>query len=525
MSIETPDWVRDAVFYQIFPDRFASSARVAKPGTYEPWDSPPTARGFKGGDLLGIAEHLPYLADLGVNALYLTPIFSSASNHRYHTYDYLAVDPLLGGDAALRELLDQAHGHGMRVVLDGVFNHTGRGFWAFHHVLENGSGSPYRDWFHFSRAALEGRRAFRPYPWPSDPADAPDEPVTGVPDDERGDESLRQLGYRAWWGLPALPKLNTSNPEVREHIFGVAEHWLRFGIDGWRLDVPTEIQDEPFWQEFRRRCRAVNPECYIVGEIWNEAPDWLRGDRFDALMNYPLAEAILGFAAQGHLDEDVVRRHHEYGATVRRRDGAGFATELERLMGLYDPAITEVQLNLLDSHDSPRFRTMAGTDRAAYHLAVVLQATLPGAPCTYYGDEVGVEGDHDPDCRRAFPRDEASWDRDPLAWTRAGYAARHALPALRRGTFDVVGTTGDALAFVRGAAAGGGPVLVALNAGDAAVDVPLDARDLAGTTLVDVPLPDTSDGSRGVRIGDDGRATIPVDARSARILSTAPPGR
>lgn len=517
MSIDTPDWVRDAVFYQIFPDRFASSPRVAKPGDLEPWDAPPTNRGFKGGDLLGVAEHLPYLADLGVNALYLTPIFSSASNHRYHTYDYLQVDPLLGGDAALRELLDQAHARGIRVVLDGVFNHTGRGFWAFHHVMENGASSPYRDWFHYSRAALDGRRPFRPYPWPTDPLDAPDEPVPGVPDDERGDESVRRLGYRAWWGLPALPKLNTDNPEVRRHLFEVAEHWLRFGIDGWRIDVPTEIRDETFWQEFRRRCRAVNPECYIVGEIWHEAPDWLRGDRFDALMNYPLAQAILGFAAQGHLDEDVVRRHHEYGRTVQRRDGAAFGAELERLNGLYDRAITEVQLNLIDSHDSPRFRTMAGTDKASYQLAVVLQATLPGAPCTYYGDEVGVEGDHDPDCRRAFPWDETRWDRDGLAWTRAAYAARRSLPALRRGTFRVAGSMGDALAFVRGEAAGGGPVLVAVNAGEEPASVPVTVSELGGRALVDRLGVGGANG--GVAVAGDGTAIVALGERSARILA------
>src|SRR5512144_247977 len=176
MSADIPAWVRDAAFYQIFPDRFAGSKRVAKPGNLEPWDTPPTVHGFKGGDLLGIAEHLGYLEDLGITAIYLTPIFASAANHRYHTYDYLSVDPLLGGDAALRELLDAAHAQGMRVVLDGVFNHTGRGFWAFHHVLENGARSPYRDWFDFHPAALEGRRPFRPYPWPADVDDAPDEP-------------------------------------------------------------------------------------------------------------------------------------------------------------------------------------------------------------------------------------------------------------------------------------------------------------------------------------------------------------
>jgi neopullulanase len=520
MPIDTPDWVRDAVFYQVFPDRFAASDRVPKPGRLEPWDVPPTPHGFKGGDLLGIVERLPYLADLGVTALYLTPVFASASNHRYHTYDYLHVDPLLGGDEALRELLDAAHARGMRVVLDGVFNHTGRGFWAFHHVLENGAASPYRDWFHFHPAALEGRRAFRPYPWPTDIDDIPDEPGLSPTDDERGDASFRHLGYRAWWGLPALPKLNTANPEVRELLMGVAEHWLRFGIDGWRLDVPTEIRDESFWQEFRRRCRAVNPEAYLVGEIWHEAPEWLAGDRFDAVMNYPLAQAILGYAAQGHLDEAVVRSHHEYGRTVRRRDGAGFAAELERLMGLYDRSVVEVQLNLLDSHDSPRFRTMAGRDAAAYRLAVLLQATLPGAPCIYYGDEVGMEGGHDPDCRRSFPWSERGWDLDGLAWTRAVLRARRELPALRRGTFRIAGGRDDALAFVRGAAGGGSPVLVVVNAGEHVTTIEVQAPELAGAALNDRELPaaDGGPGSVPVAVGGDGRSAVPVPPRTARIL-------
>jgi neopullulanase len=517
MPIDTPEWVRDAVFYEVFPDRFAASARVPKPGPLEPWDAPPTTHGFKGGDLLGVAEHLPHLAGLGVNALYLTPVFASASNHRYHTFDYFRVDPLLGGDDALRELLDRAHARGIRVILDGVFNHTGRGFWAFHHVLENGASSPYRDWFHFDRAALDGRRPFRPYPWPTD-GDVPDEPSLDAQDGPPPDESLRRLGYRAWWGLPALPKLNTDNPGVREHLLSVAEHWLRFGIDGWRLDVPTEIDDASFWRDFRRRCRAVNPEAYLVGEIWHECPDWLAGDRFDAVMNYPLAQAILGFAAQDHLDEAVVRAHHEYGRSVRRRDGAGFGAELERLMRLYPPEVTEVQLNLLDSHDSPRFRTMAGRDRASYRLAVLLQATLPGAPCVYYGDEVGMEGDRDPDCRRAFPWDERSWDEEAVAWTRAAFRARADLPALRRGSFSVAGSSGDAIAFVRGAVGGAGAVVVAVNAGDGEARLETRVPDLAGASLADVPLPDTASGP-GLVVGADGQLCLSVPGRTGRILA------
>lgn len=478
MSVDTPEWVRDAVFYQIFPDRFAASERLPKPGWLEPWDAPPTTHGFKGGDLLGVAERVPYLADLGINAIYLTPIFASASNHRYHTYDYFAVDPLLGGEAALRELVDTAHRAGMRVVLDGVFNHVGRGFWAFHHVLENGLDSPYRSWFHLDEGALARGVPIDAYPDAHDRARIlADEAAPGRdpvrPMIHGGDgSSLGRLGYQAWWDLPPLPKLNTDEPRVRDHLFAAAEHWLRFGIDGWRLDVPEEIADGAFWAEFRRRCRAVNPEAYLVGEIWRVAPEWLDGDRFDALMNYPLAEAILGFTAADHLDRAVVEAHHEYGRRVRRLDGAAFGARVMDLAAAYDPAVVSAQLNLLDSHDTPRFLTMSGGDRDSYRLAVFLQATLPGAPCVYYGDEVGLEGGNDPASRGAFPWERPSRDAGLHAFVRGALAMRHAEPILRRGTLRVIGASGDAVVFERTAA--DATLLVAINAGGQPVRIALD---------------------------------------------------
>ena len=261
--IQTPEWVKDAVFYQIFPDRFASSTQVEKPHNLEAWDSPPTTFGFKGGDLLGVVEHLDYLQDLGVNAIYFTPVFQSTANHRYHTHDYFQIDPILGGNAAFKTLLDAAHARGMRVVIDGVFNHASRGLYQFNHALENGKASPYLDWFTF--------RGF--------PVRAYDEPIN----------------YEAWWGLAALPKFNHTNPQVREFIFRVAEHWVQQGIDGWRLDVPGEIDDDEFWREFRRRVKAANPDAYIVGEIWHKADRWLAGDQFDAVMNYQFTRACLAF--------------------------------------------------------------------------------------------------------------------------------------------------------------------------------------------------------------------------------------
>ena len=460
---DTPAWVRDAVFYQVFPDRFASSERVAKPGSLEPWDSPPTNFGFKGGDLLGIVEHLDHFASLGVNALYLNPIFQSASNHRYHTYDYLTVDPLLGGDGALRELLDSAHGRGIRVILDGVFNHTGRGFWPFHHVLETGAGSPYRNWFHFDQEGLDHARPIDAYPLSrlrlGVALDEPG-PIAG---EGPGPSSRARLGYEAWWGMPALPKLNVGEPAVREYLWGVAEHWLRFGIDGWRLDVPAEIDDPAFWQEFRRRCRAINPEAYLVGEIWHVAPDWVSGDRFDALMNYPLAQAIIGYVGGASLNEPLVRSHHEYGH-IRRLDGPGFAARLGELLSGYDPATTAVQLNLLGSHDTPRVLSLLGDDVEAMQLAVLLQGTLPGAPCVYYGDEVGLTGGKDPESRKAFPWDRARWESDLLDATRATFTLRRAEPALRADGVTVLASAGQALAFER--RDGERRLAVAINAGE-----------------------------------------------------------
>ena len=255
----------------------------------------------------------------------------------------------------------------MRIVLDGVFNHTGRGFWAFHHILENGDASPYLDWYREDRGALAGGRQLLAYPDTGRTVNAPGQPGEDA-------SSLDRLGYEAWWGLPALPKLNTDYQPVRDYLLTVAEHWIRFGVDGWRLDVPEEIADPSFWQAFRSRVRAVNPDAYLVGEIWRIAPEWLAGDRFDAVMNYPLAEAILGFTGAHHLDDAVVRSHHEY-SQIRRLSGEEMAGRLQAVLNAYAPETTAVQLNLLDSHDTPRIRTLFSRDEAAVRMAFLLQAT------------------------------------------------------------------------------------------------------------------------------------------------------
>ncbi|MEO6578512.1 MAG: glycoside hydrolase family 13 protein, partial [Candidatus Limnocylindria bacterium] len=430
MSVDTPDWVRDGVFYQIFPDRFASSARVPKPGPLEPWDAPPTPHGFKGGDLLGIVERLDDLQDLGITALYLNPVFASASNHRYHTDDYEHVDPLLGGDAALRELLDAAHGRGMHVVLDGVFNHSGRGWFPFHHVLENGAHSPYRDWFHIDQGRLDSSIDLNAFPTPDQEAEARRLAVAeNIPG---GEVSQRFYGYRGWWDLPALPKIKVEHPQTRAYLLAIAERWIAFGADGWRLDVPEEI-DMTFWREVRERVRTANPDAYLVGEIWNVRHEWLVGDTFDALMDYPLTEALLGFCGGRSLDWESINGHDQYRANVRPIDGPAFAAELARLLGAYDPAVVDAQFNLLGSHDTPRFITASGGDVTAYRLATLIQMTLPGAPSVYYGDEVGMTGRNDPQNRGAFPVHPADRDEDLRAFVKRAIALRGAHAALRGG--------------------------------------------------------------------------------------------
>jgi cyclomaltodextrinase len=508
---DPPGWVADAVFYQIFPDRFRRSGRVAPPGPLEDWDAPPTVHGFKGGDLYGVIDRLDHLVDLGVTAIYLNPIFSSASNHRYHTYDYLAVDPLLGGDDAFHALLDAAHARGIRVILDGVFNHVGRGFWPFHHVMETGRHSPYRDWFYVSQDYLAADRPLRAYP---------DEPIgSALPADwgdlhGAGTASPAMYGYRAWWDLPALPKLNTDNPIVREYLMGVAEHWTRAGIDGWRLDVPREITTAGFWPEFRQRVRAINPEAYIVGEIWELRRDVIDGTTFDGLMNYPVGGAIVGFVTGSRLDRRVIAQHAELARQVHPLDASAFLERVDDAVHHYPPAFAQSVLNLLGSHDTPRFRSMAGGDLASCRLAFLALLTLPGAPCVYYGDEIGLAGEMDPACRGSFPWDTSDWDHQLLEYVRALIGIRRSTPALRSPQWRAIGANGMAAAYLRGRD-GPGSVAVGINAGETDVTLELDLEP-AQATLRELPLPGGEPAEEpGVEVGD-GRLTL--RARSGRLI-------
>lgn len=379
-DFQTPLWVHQAIFYQIFPDRFARSDFAPNAKNVEAWYDPPTFNGFKGGDLMGIYEKLDYLNDLGINAIYLNPIFQSASNHRYHTHDYYQVDPLLGGNKLFRKLLDEAHRRNIRIILDGVFNHASRGFFQFNHILEMGKDSPFLNWFRVHNLPLNAYQ--------------------GKPN------------YDCWMNIPALPEFNFEHHEVRSFILDVASYWLQEGIDGWRLDVPFCVNDELFWIEFRETVKNINPDAYIVGEIPDDATRWLDGEQFDGVMNYPWAYSCWGFFGGAEFDKKSIGHWLTHAAGYLHQDSKWFSSQVEELLHYHPKPAVMAQLNMLDSHDTPRFLTLMNGKKSLFRLAILFQMTYPGAPCIYYGDEIGMQGSFDPDCRRAFPWDETMWDAE-----------------------------------------------------------------------------------------------------------------
>ena len=425
-----PYWVEDAIFYQIFPDRFANGDPSNDPPNVQPWGTQPDIHGFQGGDLRGVIQKLDYLLDLGINAIYFTPIFEASSSHRYNTYDYFKIDPKLGDQRDFRVLIDAAHQNGIRVVLDGVFNHVGRGFFAFSDLLDNQEHSPYQDWFHVKKFPVEGYGA--------------------------GDATT----YTGWWNYKSLPKLNTSNPQVRAYLMQVARYWIEQGADGWRLDVPNEIDDDSFWAEFRATVKTANPEAYILGEIWDGDPRWVGKRHFDGLMNYPLREALLGvltgkITAGGFADKLETLLHKKYAR--------------EHVYAMYNP---------LGSHDTERVLTMLNGDLEKLKLAWLIQMALPGAPAVYYGDEIGLEGGKDPECRKAFLWDALEQKAELRRYLRSLIHWRKRLPMLRRGSYErVLAEDGrGCMAFVR--ALGEQRLAVVFNASATRRQVRLDAKQI-----------------------------------------------
>lgn len=378
-AMTVPEWVRTASCYQIFPERFAVG-KSHKDLSYvnTKWGVKPTPKSYYGGDLIGIREHLDYLVDLGVNVLYMTPVFCSPTNHKYEITDYETVDPAFGGNDALKKLIDDAHGLGIRVILDGVFNHCSCLHPFFLDAQKNGRSSPYYDWFFW-----------------------------------REDGS-----YLTFGSVKTMPKLNTGNPGVIKYFSDVAVMWMRdYGADGWRLDVSDEISHK-FLRAFRDAVIAHDPEAIIIGEDWHRAVRYLNGDEYDGIMNYGVTKACL----------DLLAFH-----TI---DSKAFRDRIVRLYHTYSIAANEKMLNLLGSHDTDRFLTRVKGDASRFRTAAAIMFFYPGIPCVYYGDEIGMEGGYDPDCRRTFDWKTENWDKGTRNLIRKLMKLKKE-PALSVGAFEI----------------------------------------------------------------------------------------
>jgi glycosidase len=380
-----PEWAKHAVFYQIFPERFCNGDPGNDPEGTQPWGSPPTYDNFMGGDLQGVSDKLDYLQDLGINAIYFTPLFVSPSNHKYDIVNYKKVDPHFGTNELLKELVEDCHKRGIKVILDAVFNHCSERFPPFEDVRKNGKASRYADWFHI--------REF--------PVSVKD----GIPT------------YDTFGFYGQMPKLNTANVEAKEYLLGVAHYWIEeIKLDGWRLDVANEI-DHHFLRDFRRVVKTANPEAYIIGEVWNDSIIWLLGDQFDSVMNYPFSNKVLEFFATGNMD------------------GFSFANNMGYLPMRYPQQANEVVFNLLCSHDTPRALSRCGEDKRRLKLAVVFLLTYMGTPCIYYGDEIGLKGGPDPGCRVSMEWDSAKQDRELFDFYKLLINLRKNHEVLRSGRF------------------------------------------------------------------------------------------
>ena len=395
-----PSWVNSAVFYQIFPERFCNGNPKLSPENVAPWGTAPDRQIFMGGDLPGITQKLSYLEELGVNALYLTPIFEATSNHKYDTVDYTRIDPHFGDESDLVELINQAHKRGIRVILDGVFNHCGGGFRQFQDVVEHGEESPFRDWFYI-----------REFPVSFDPLNFDSFGDTPYTPRHPGLKNLSEEQLRT----ACMPKWNTENPQAKEYLLGAVAKWTRMGIDGWRLDVATEV-DSHFWREFRETVRGINPDALIIGEFWRNSEAWLQGDQYDGVMNYGVQRAAVEYFAKS--------------AVAPQR----FQELLTENLMRYSDAANDSMLNLLDSHDTARFLTVSGGNTARLKNAAAFLFTFVGMPCTYYGTEIGMTGENDPDCRKAFDWEESHWNTDLRTHYQKLMRLRKTRKALQEGT-------------------------------------------------------------------------------------------
>ncbi len=391
--LRVPAWSHGCIYYQIFPERFAKSGKVQ--GAFDAWDAAPTRENYLGGNLRGIIDRLPYLNDLGIECIYLNPIFLGDFNHKYATTDYFKIDPLFGTEPDLNELVEKAHALGIRVILDGVFNHVGIHFAPFMDFMEKGEKSAYRDWFYPKQ-----------YPVRIDPT-----------------------CYECVGDYPYMPRLNGANGEVRNYVQKVLLYWLEHAkIDGWRFDVADEL-DRHAVTIWREAVKWAYPDALMLAETWGDASRLLGPDGFDSAMNYLFRDAAIDFFAKGTITADQ------------------FKDRLDSMLMRYPEEINLSMYNLLGSHDTARFLTEAKGEAWRLRLAMAFQMLFPGAPAIYYGDELGMTGENDPGCRGGMAWDTP--DETLHAWQKELIALRKKHQCLRTGAFRVLAAKDNLFAFQR----------------------------------------------------------------------------
>lgn len=365
--LNTPEWFKHTNWYQIFPDRFAKEGGSED---FVPWSKiKPEAHEFYGGNIQGIIKKLPHIKSLGFSGIYLTPVFESPSAHRYDTTDYFKIAIILGTDEDFQELIDEAHKLGIKVMMDAVYNHIGASSMQWQDVLKNGKSSKYADWFWIN-----------------------DWDYLKQPDDYNGDFEER-YPYETFSYAEGMPRLRWANPEVKKYLLDATAKWTKMGIDGWRLDVSFEPSFN-FWRDFKRTVTEISPEIAIIGEVWWDSIDFLNGDMWHGVMNYPLRKIIINYLQGAQSIEEKQK-------FVYRFNDISYQYTPEQQWGMF---------NLLSSHDTPRLITTLKNDQDKYKLGMRLMFLNPGSTSTYYGEEIGLEGEHDPDNRRPMPWGETRID-------------------------------------------------------------------------------------------------------------------
>ena len=419
-----PNWVEKTVFYQIFPDRFANGDKTNDPPGVAPWNSKPTGDSRFGGDIAGVKQHLPYLKNLGIGSVYFNPVFQSPSNHRYDAADFKKIDPQFGTNAQFAQLTRAMKNQGIRTVMDFVFNHTATDFAPFADVVKNGPNSKYKDWYLIKSFPVR----------------------VGNPPN-----------YVAWNNYAAMPKLNLTNPATANYMLDLVDFWKReVPLSGIRLDVADEV-DVRFWRQLRTRVKSLDPQMWIVGERWSDASPWLKGDQWDGAMNYPFLFANVDFFAEN------------------KSSPSQFGARLMELYNAYPPQVSRAMLNLLSSHDRPRFLTVANNDPKLQQLAATVQFTWPGAPSIYYGEELGMEGGADPDNRRGMLWTAATSENAMLGFYKKLIQIRNLNPVLQSGDPAILLADDAHKSLVYSRALDGKIAVIALNRSEAAqsLEVPL----------------------------------------------------